>query len=271
MPLRVMLGVSYDGTAYHGFAPQPGSVTVGGELRRQLERIAGVPAPLTVAGRTDAGVHARTQVVHVDLPPAVVARFARSRAVTPPDGELPGLARALGSTLPDGIGVFRAAIAPAGFDARRSATSRRYRYELVTSLRYDPARARTTWMVGEPLDLAPMRIATDAFLGAHDFAAFARRPPGHVGPIERRVLEATWAEVGRDLLAFEIEAVAFAHQMVRSIVGALVAVGRGQRRPNDLVALLRSGVRTGAPTVAPARGLTLVAVGYPIELGGRWE
>jgi tRNA pseudouridine38-40 synthase len=268
---RVVLGCSYDGTDFHGFAHQPGQATIAGCLLSCLEKVAGEPVVLTTAARTDAGVHARTQVVHVDLPEAVISRFAEPRREGSVFGpELPGLAKSLRNQLPSTIGVFRAAVAPDGFDARFGATARRYQYDLVTSTRMDPARRATSWMVGQPLDFAAMRLASDPFVGEHDFAAFARRPPGGEGPIVRRVIETRWEQVEPDRYRFEIEAKAFAHQMVRSIVGTLVAVGQGRLRTSDVVAFLRRGQRSGLPTLAPPGGLTLVAVEYPRALGGRW-
>jgi tRNA pseudouridine38-40 synthase len=266
-----VLGCSYDGTDFHGFADQPGQVTVAGSLLECLERIAGEPVSLTTAGRTDAGVHARTQVVHVDLPQAVVDRYAAPAVPGSVFGdELPGLARSLRNQLPPTIGVFRAVVAPDGFDARFGAVARRYGYDLVTSERMVPARRVTSWMVGKPLDLGAMRTASDPFVGEHDFAAFARQPRGSDGPITRRVIETRWTVLGDDHLRFEIEARAFAHQMVRSIVGTLVAVGLGRLRAHDVVRFLGQGERIGLPTLAPPQGLTLLAVEYPAELGGRW-
>jgi tRNA pseudouridine38-40 synthase len=269
---RVVLGCSYDGTDFHGFAHQPGQVTVAGALLDCLEKVAGERVSLTVAGRTDAGVHASIQVLHVDVPDEVVDRFA----VAQPEGsvfgpELPGLARSLSTQLPATVGVFRAAVAPEGFDARFGAIARRYRYDLVTSSRMDPARRATSWQVGKPLDLSAMRLASDPFIGEHDFTAFARRRKGVEGPIHRRVTGIAWEQVSPDHLRFEIEATAFAHQMVRSIVGALVAVGEGRIRTSDIVNLLRRAERSGGPTLAPPCGLTLIAVEYPPALGGRWE
>jgi tRNA pseudouridine38-40 synthase len=268
---RVVLGCAYDGSGFRGFAHQPGQVTVAGALLDALGNVAQAPVTLTAAGRTDAGVHARTQVVHVDLPGAAIERFVVPAAEGSVFGpELPALARSLTHQLPSTVGVYRAVVAPTGFDARFSAIARRYRYDVVTSERLDPQRRATSWMVGKPLDLSAMRIASDPFLGEHDFAAFARRPKGAEGPITRRVTEVSWSEVGPDHLRFEIEAGAFAHQMVRSIVGALVAVGEGRIRACDVVDLLRRAVRSGGPTLAPPGGLTLIAVEYPPELGGRW-
>jgi len=230
-------------------------------------------------------VHALAQVVHVDLPVAFLSgRFGAPGA---PGEELPRLARNLSGLLGPDCVVWRARLAPPGFDARRSAESRRYRYEIDAGAFQSPLRRHLAWHVEGPLDLAAMRLASDALIGEHDFAGFCRQPPADgggksAGPIRRRVLEAGWhvAPVPRPprfgegpgeatvTLTFEIAAKAFCHQMVRSIVGMLVAIGTGRARASDLVGRLRSGSREGAPTLAPPTGLCLVEVGYPEELGG---
>ncbi len=262
---RVVLLVAYDGTLFHGFAAQrqPEVETVAGALARALGRVVGGEVALTCAGRTDKGVHASGQVVHADLPAeAVEGLVARSGGP-----ELVGLARSLTAQCGPGIVVARALVAPPGFDARHSACARRYRYDLLRSAAPDPLARLTTWHVPGELDLAAMRIATDGLLGEHDFSAFCRRPPGAEGPLTRRVVDASWSprEDGR-LLSFEIEANAFCHQMVRSIVGNLVEVGQGRRTAADVVALLRSRSRAGSAAPAPPGGLRLVLVRYPEEL-----
>ena len=268
---RVALGLSYDGTGFHGFAPQPGQRTVAGELARALVQMSGTAPLIICAGRTDAGVHATAQVAHVDLDAEFVDRRLRAGALGEGQ-EIPRLAESLSSLLGPEIGVWRALLAPAGFDARRSAWARRYRYDIDNGRRPDPLRRTTTWHVEAPLDLATMRLAADAVLGEHDFSAFCRRPPGDSnGPIVRRVEQASWAVIDEGRLRFEIESNAFCHQMVRSIVGALVATGRGTMRPSDVVRLLESKSRAGAPNPAPPGGLCLVAVRYPPELTGDWE
>ncbi|MDA8291010.1 MAG: tRNA pseudouridine(38-40) synthase TruA [Actinomycetota bacterium] len=273
---RVALGVAYDGGGFHGFAGQPGQRTVAGALEGALAELGAAGSPLTCAGRTDAGVHALAQVVHVDLDPAWLAALARGRGAQDvslePGSELPRLASALSALVAPDVVVWRATVAPPSFDARRSAVARRYRYELDLEEHGNPLTRHVSWHVGGPLDLAVMRLATDPVLGEHDFAAFCRRPPDRPeGPITRRVTDARWVADGPATLRFEIEAVAFCHQMVRSVVGAIVAAGSGRIRPSDVVALLRSGSRSGAPPIAPPHGLALVAVAYPEELGGRWE
>jgi tRNA pseudouridine38-40 synthase len=259
---RWRLLVAYDGAAFRGFAIQPALPTVAGALQEALGRTARMPAPpvVTCAGRTDAGVHARGQVVHVDLPPI------------PFDGV--GLARALNRQLAPAVVILEAEAVDGTFDARHSATGRTYRYLVWNAPAPDPLLAPLSWHVRDPLDLRAMTTATDVVLGTHDFRAFCRRKPGSdpSEPITRRVTRATWsvdrgpeaidAGAGR-LLRFEIEASSFCHQMVRSLVGSLVEVGRGAGNAATLLERLRSATRHRAADQAPARGLCLIAVEYP--------
>ena len=265
---RVRIGLAYDGGSFHGFAAQPGQRTVAGELSAALRNVFGDAPKIVCAGRTDAGVHARTQVVHADLGASALEK----RYGDVGEGEtLPGLARSLSHQLGEQVNVFRAEVAPVGFDARHSAIWRRYRYEIDCSGRAEPARANALWALEEELDLAVMRLGAGALIGEHNFAAFCRHPDGEEGPIMRRVLSTSLQAPERGVITFEISATAFCHQMVRSIVGMLVALGRGKKKPPDVISMLRSGSRQGAPTLAPAKGLTLIAVGYPDELGGPWN
>jgi tRNA pseudouridine38-40 synthase len=265
---RWRLVLAYDGGRFRGFAAQPGQVTVAGALAEALARTARLPEPppITAAGRTDAGVHARGQVVHVDLPPLPAARERRGEV--PMAG--PDLAAALNRQLRPHVVVRSAEPAPAGFDARRSATARRYRYLVWNAPVPDPLLDRLAWHVPGPLDLRAMVAATDAVVGEHDFAAFCRRPPGtdRSAPLRRRVRSAAWHEgpgpegsEGR-LLRLAIEADAFCHQMVRSLVAELVAVGRGRDSAAGVVERLRTGSRAGLPAPAPAAGLCLVSVRF---------
>jgi len=262
---RWRLVVAYDGTGFHGFAAQAGLRTVAGELATALGRATRSEVALTCAGRTDRGVHAAGQVVHVDLPAGT--------------GGLDGdqVRRACNRQLAPEIVVLACDPAPPGFDARRSARARRYRYLIVNGSAPDPLLARMAWFVADPLDVRSMATAADAVVGEHDFRAFCRRVPGRSPeePITRRVLDTRWSVGAGDdrrplpllpvagrLLAFEITGNAFCHQMVRSLVGTLVEVGRGRRRPADVVAILGSADRSLAAQPAPAHGLCLVSVDY---------
>ncbi|MGO9198758.1 MAG: tRNA pseudouridine(38-40) synthase TruA [Acidimicrobiales bacterium] len=265
---RVMLLVAYDGSAFHGFAaqPQPDVETVGGSLIRALSAMVKAPVSVTCAGRTDAGVHAAGQVVHADLPADVVDRWLTAEPRVEP-WELPRLARSLTSQLGPALVVAHARVAPPGFDARRSAVARRYRYDLLRTPAPDPLQRLTTWYVPGELDLSAMRIAADTLLGEHDFAAFCRRPPGHEGPLTRRVTDVSWAKSACGTRwSLEIEANAFCHRMVRSIVGNMVAVGQGRESAADVFEILRTGDRARGGRLAPPDGLCLMFVRYPEDL-----
>ena len=241
--------VAYDGTGFRGFAANPGVRTVGGTLAGAIAKVLGHPVELTCAGRTDAGVHAWGQVVHFDVRPD-----------PRPDPE--GLQRSLNKMLAPAVVVREASTAPAGFDARRSATSRRYRYTVLNRSVPDPFLAPTSWHVPEPLELRAMQLACDPLIGEHDWSSFCRRPPADDASLVRVVREATWVDVGHGLLRFEIEASAFCHQMVRSVVGMLVAVGRSRKRAGDVAWILRSRDRSLAGEPAPPHGLCLWEVRY---------
>ncbi len=279
--VRWRMTVAYDGSTFHGFAAQRDQSTVAGALSTALGRVIQAPVALTCAGRTDSGVHALSQVVHFDVP------RERSAALDPT-----ALVSSCNSQLGPAIVVREAGVAPAGFDARHSATARRYRYLVVNAPVPDPLLAGLAWHVADPLDLRSMAAASDALLGEHDFRAFCRRAPGTSSddPIPRRVTAASWVELSTaegtgtlrssrraapaagstpalvpavgSLLAFEIEANAFCHQMVRSLVGTLVDVGRGRKRPSDILWILRSADRQQAAQPAPPGGLTLMEVRY---------
>jgi tRNA pseudouridine38-40 synthase len=269
---RLRLDVAYDGSGFRGFAENAGVRTVAGELRRALETVLRRPVALTCAGRTDAGVHARGQVVTLDVEGAVDLRRLRD---------------SLNSMIGPEIVVRAATMVGADLDARFSARWRRYRYHVLDAAVPDPFLATTSWWVQGPLDLPAMNSAAESLLGEHDFSSFCRRPKGESEvSLVRRVLAARWTSmplevggadrdgadpgdadsVGADppaaLLCFEIAASAFCHQMVRSIVGALVRVGTGRLEPTAVAALLAARDRDGAPQLAPPQGLTLWQVGY---------
>ena len=270
--------VAYDGSGFRGFARQPGQRTVAGELARAISNFCRHSVELVCAGRTDSGVHAQGQVVQADVAPSV---------------DPVALKRAINRQLSPEVVVRTLVAAPAGFDARHSAQSRSYRYLVLEAAEPDPLLAGFVWHVDETLDLRAMRAAADALLGEHDFRAFCRRPPGHPqdAPITRRVLDTRWsvatfldrelaalgdlsdardqgerdragdADSGR-LLRFDVRATSFCHQMVRSIVGVMVEVGRGRMKPSDIPRLLESGSRAGAKVLAPPHGLCLIGVDY---------
>jgi len=257
--IRLRLTVSYDGAGYRGFALQPGQRTVAGALAGAISVVVGHAVELVCAGRTDAGVHAKGQVVHVDVREGV---------------DITRLLRSVNTLLKGTIVVRSAEVAPPGFDARRSARARGYQYLILEDRTPDPLLAAVSWHVPGPLDLRAMASAADALLGEHDFRAFCRRVPGTPAgtPIRRRVLDARFVTVasalgelgpeGR-LLRFEIEATSFCHQMVRSVVGMLVEVGRGRRRVSDVNWMLQSGDRSRVGgVIAPPQGLCLVHVDY---------
>lgn len=263
---NVMLVVAYDGTDFRGFAESDGVRTVMGDLRVAAERVARVALDLTGAGRTDAGVHGWGQVVTgripADLDPARV-QHSINRMCGP------------------SISVRTAEWVDDDFDARFSATSRSYRYDVWNDAQPNPSLARVTWHVHQPLDVEAMNAAGQALLGERDFSSFCRRAKVGDGYPEKsmvRILQrAEWHRVGLEqvatgptspLLRFEIAASSFCHQMVRSIVGTLVEVGTGKRRADSLDATLSALDRASAGKVAPPTGLTLWHVGYD---GVRWD
>lgn len=239
--------VAYDGTGYHGFALQPGVPTVAGAISSALERALRHTVELTCAGRTDSGVHAWGQVVSFE-----------ARA----DADPVVLQRGLNRALRPGIVVRDLSVDSPEFDARRWATGRTYWYTVRNHPVADPFSARTAWHVPEPLDLAAMRLACDPLIGEHDFSAFCRRPPVRDPSLVRIVRDARWVDLGDSMLRFEIEASAFCHQMVRSLVGTLVEVGLGKKRAGDIAFILRSRSRQTAGQMAPPHGLCLQKVSY---------
>jgi len=239
----VRLDVAYDGTPYAGWARQPGQATVQGALEEALATVLRTPVTLTVAGRTDAGVHATGQVCHADVP------------------ALPDVRR-LNAVLDASVRVLGASEAPDGFDARFSALSRRYVYR-VADAAYGalPTRRHDTAVHPRPVSLRLLQTASKPMTGLRDFAAFCRRREG--ATTVRMLRRLTWTRDHDGVLVANLEADAFCHQMVRSLVGALLLAGDG-RRPTDWPAtLLASATRQSSVPVAPANGLTLAEVRYP--------
>lgn len=244
----MVLTLAYDGTAFRGWAMQrdPSIRTIEGELVRHLERVLREPVKLSVAGRTDAGVHARGQV----------ASFRTETSVAP--GRLQN---ALNSVLAPEVVVVRSRFAPDGFDARFSAKARGYVYRIDEAPLADPFTGRFAWHRPGRLALAPMRRAARDLEGRHDFRSFCRHPGGDRSTM-RHLRRLTVVRAG-DGLAIRAEADAFLHQMVRSLVGTLVAVGAGKQDATAMPRVLAARDRAAAPGgLAPARGLTLELVRY---------
>lgn len=252
--IRLRLDLAYDGTGFHGWARQPGLRTVQGITADALGLLLRVPQPpeLTVAGRTDAGVHARGQVAHLD-----VSADAWQLAA-------PVALRRLGRLLPPDIRVRAIRPAAAGFDARFSALWRRYSFRVCDDPSYaDPLRRRDTLWYPRVLDLDQMNQAAARCLGQHDFAAFCRRRPG--ASTIRELLRFDWQRSGPGIAVATVIADAFCHNMVRALAGALLAVGDGRKPPGWLADVLAVGVRDPAVRVAPPEPLCLEQVGYPTD------
>ncbi|MDR1386012.1 MAG: tRNA pseudouridine(38-40) synthase TruA [Propionibacteriaceae bacterium] len=255
--MRWRLDLAYDGTDFAGWAKQPGLRTVQGQLEDRLAQVLRLdrPVAVTCAGRTDAGVHARGQVCHVDLP-ATVERHGQRLAL------VDRLAVWLSRALPDDIALRTAQVAAPGFDARFSALSRRYVYRLWDDpAAVDPIRRRWVARSQQPLDCAAMAEAAGGLLGLHDFTAFCRARPGATAIRRLTRLEPVRRPDG--LIELTVTADAFCHSMVRSLAGALTLVGQGRRQPDWLVGLLDRPDRSGEVPVLPAGGLTLEEVVYP--------
>lgn len=259
-PVRLRLDIAYDGTDFSGWAAQDGLRTVAGVLDGALTTVFRCPMRLFAAGRTDAGVHAAGQVAHADVPSgALVHAYARGDRGGEP--EFAALVRRLSRFLPEDVRVRRIVRAPEGFDARFSALRRHYAYRLTLApFGAEPQQARfvTPWQ--RPLDIDAMAQASRSLLGLHDFAAFCRHRPGATTIRDLQRLD--WARDGDEVIA-HVTADAFCWSMVRSLVGALLAVGEGRREPSWCATLLNAGQRSSDFAAAPARGLTFVRVDYP--------
>ena len=258
---RLRLDLAYDGTDFSGWARQPGLRTVQGVVEEALARALRLSeAPqVTCAGRTDAGVHARGQVAHVDVDAVDVD--GREDSI-----DLMALARSMRGLLPDDVSLRHVQVAPEGFDARFSALSRRYRYLVCDDPQaWDPLRRREVLFHPRPLDLGVMNAAAGPLLGERDFAAVCR--PREGGTTIRNLLALEWIRGEGGLAEMHVSADAFCHSMVRALVGLLLPVGEGRRPqewPADVVA---QGVRDSSVQVMPAHGLVLEEVRYPDDEG----
>ena len=243
--MTARLLIEYDGTDFAGWAAQEGQRTVQGELERALcVALRRDAVSLTVAGRTDAGVHARGQVASHDGEPARL--------------------ESLNALLPDDVAVLESTAAAPGFDARRDATSRTYCYRLLTRAARSALAPRRALHWPEPLDLAALSACAEALVGSHDFTAFTPTETEHVR-FTRDVRMAIWRRAAADRLEFWIQADTFMRHMNRVLVGTMLEVGGGRRSAADFRRLLAGRRRSEAGVTAPAHGLYLAAVGY----GGR--
>ncbi|MFI1193112.1 tRNA pseudouridine(38-40) synthase TruA [Micromonospora sp. NPDC020750] len=250
--IRLRLDVSYDGTDFSGWAAQPTRRTVAGVLVQTLDLVlgAGVATGLTVAGRTDAGVHAAGQVCHLDLPAAAWREWEGS------------LLRRLARLLPTDVRVRAMTEVPAEFDARFSATFRRYEYRVTDApFGAEPLRRHEVLAWPRSLDPGLLNAAAAGLVGEHDFAAYCRRKEN--ATTLREVTRLDWRRDPDGILVATVQADAFCQAMVRSLVGAMLVAGDGRRPVDWPGGLLTRRDRSSEVTVAPAHGLTLVAVGYP--------
>jgi tRNA pseudouridine38-40 synthase len=246
--VRLRIDLAYDGTDFRGWATQPGLRTVQAELESALATVLRLPGVSVVcAGRTDAGVHARGQVAHVDVPPGALAE------------DPPALERRLNGVLASDVRVRRVAVAADGFDARFSPLWRRYAYRICDGVP-DPLTRGHVLSWPRPLDVDAMNRTSAELLGLRDFASFCKHREG--ATTVRTLLELSWARSG-DRLVGTVRADAFCHHMVRSLVGCLVTVGEGRRPAGWATEILAARVRDATVTVVPAHGLTLEEVAYP--------
>lgn len=256
--LRLKLDIAYDGTDFHGWARQKGDLrTVQGTLEDALSLVLRTDAHLTVAGRTDAGVHALGQVAHVDVPRDALEQRSLG-------GDPGRLVRRLAKLLPDDVRVFGVQAAPFGFDARFSALERSYVYRVTTHPAGAlPTRSRDTAVWGKPIDMARAQAAADAVLGLNDYAAFCK-PKEHATTI-RDVHAFRWVALENHVYEAHITADAFCWNMVRALVATCLTVADGRRELAWVSSLLGARERDPQVPLAPARGLTLAGVEYPAD------
>jgi len=256
---RYRIDLAYEGSDFAGWAKQPGLRTVQGDFLSTLELIFGKSEDdfgLRVAGRTDAGVHAEAQVIHIDLLPEQLKRLGRSTNTV----------AKLNSLLPKDIRVKAFALAPNGFDARFSASFRRYRYRIADPVSgWNPLYGKTQLWVNYELNLEKMEQAGAHLIGLKDVAAFSKPKARATAIRELKILKISRNKSFGNIIEIELIADAFAHNMVRSIVGALIKVGAGRAEPKDVAKALKSRSRTHGFKVVGPEGLSLIEVGYPAK------
>lgn len=243
--MKLAFGLEYDGTDFEGWQTQPSGNTVQDHLEGALAQFVGSPVETVCAGRTDAGVHASGQVVHIVAP------------VDRPDWNW---VRGVNTFLPSSIRVRWARLVPEDFHARFSARSRSYEYRIYNHPVDSPLHSRFATWVFQPLDVAAMQAGLDHLLGTHDFSAFRAADCQAASP-ERTLAEARFSQTG-PLVSLQISGNAFLHHMVRNIVGTLFEVGRGARPPHWVAEVLQSRDRSQAGRTFPAQGLCLRHVAY---------
>lgn len=266
--VRLRLDFGYDGTAFSGWAMQPGKRTVEDELSVALTLIlrASEPVRLTVAGRTDAGVHARGAVAHADIDPMALALLPGRADITPVQAAL----KRLNGVLPKDIVVHAVSVAPEGFNARFAATSRRYLYRICDQPPLlDPLRRHDTVIHRRALDVGAMHAASQRLLGLADFAAFCKKREG--ATTIRTLLDYSWTRPADGTVCATVVADAFCRSMVRALVGAVIPVGEGRRPVEWPAQVLVAGQRHPAVVVMPPHGLSLEEIFYPpdADLGAR--
>lgn len=268
---RLRLDLSYDGSGFHGWAAQPGLRTVQGELEQALERVTRVPLQVTVAGRTDTGVHARGQVCHLDVPRSALDALPGRSDRDPADA----LVARLAGVLPVDVVVHAARIVPDAFDARFGALRRRYRYRISDGPEHHDPLRRDVLRHRRALDADLMSRAAEPLLGEHDFLSFCRPREGATTIRTLETLRIERPGEGRadaGLVVVTVIADAFCHHMVRSLVGTLMQVGEGRRAEDWPARVLAARTRDSAPRggvgaapLCPPQGLTLDAVEYPTD------
>ena len=252
--LRVRLLIAYDGRGFHGFALQRGVDTVAGAVAGALERALGHPVEITCAGRTDTGVHAWGQVIHFDTTTPVT------------DLDLEKLQRSVNSLCGPAVVVRAAEIAAEGFDARRSARARRYRYTVLNRPIADPFLAATTWHVPDPLDRRVLDLTCDPVIGEHDFTSFTAVDPERglesEEPANVRIIFSSEWKREADELIYSVRGSGFLHHMVRNLVGTFILVGKGTLKLGAIPEILEARDRSAAGATVPGSGLCLVSVEY---------
>ena len=249
---RYKLTVSYDGTTFHGFAKNPGVETVEGLLIEALHKVLGKAPTLTCAGRTDAGVHAKAQIVSFDSVPFEINRIQN----------------ALNALCHPSVVITSIEETTDDFNARFSAKSRTYRYQILNQAHPDPFLSRYTWHVYSPISIEKLKTAGQELLGEHDFSSFCRKNIMEIGgqkvpaSLIREIKTLRWEVPDKNLIELWVTANAFCHQMVRSITGTLVDIGVGKIDEFSMLEILNARDRNMAGQVAPPHGLTLWNVNY---------